>query len=83
MGANPSLETVTPSPIELNARDLEKELAWFARLLDTRFKLYFSQETSYTSVFEVAPPEFGSPESAYAGFLRHYAFSFAERVALV
>ena len=27
--------------IENNARDLEQELAWFARVLDTRFKLYF------------------------------------------
>lgn len=83
MAAHLPLETTMSSLIELNARDLELELAWFARLLDTRFKLYFSQETSYTSVFEVEPPEFGSPESAYAGFLRHYAFSFTERVALV
>ncbi len=72
-----------PSKIELNARDLEQELAWFARVLDTRFKLYFDQEPEYASVFDLVPPEPGDPASSWALFLRHYQLSFAERLALV
>jgi AAA+ superfamily predicted ATPase len=71
------------TPAELNARDLERELAWLARVIDVRFKLYFGQQTEHGSVFEVAPPEFEKPESAYASFMRHYEFSFAERLAVV
>ena len=66
----------------LNARDLEQELAWLARVIDARFKLYFGQEAGVKSVFEVAPPELGEPASAYAGFVRHYGFSRAERAAI-
>ena len=72
-----------PSPIELNARDLERELAWFARVVDSRFKLYFGQQAQHASVLEIAPPEFEEPQSAYASFIRHYGFSFAERLAVV
>ena len=32
------------SLLQLNARDLERELAWFARLLDARFQAYFGQD---------------------------------------
>ena len=71
-----------PAVIKLNARDLEQELAWLARVIDARFKLYFGQEADCKSVFEIAPPEFGKPESAYCGLVRHYPFSFAERVAV-
>lgn len=71
------------SVIELNALDLEQELIWFAQLLDTRFKLYFGQETEYKNVFEITPADFNASESAYADFIRHYELSFAERVAIV
>jgi len=72
-----------PSPIELNARVLEQELAWFARVLDARFKLYFGQAADCNSVREIEPPDLASSASAYAGFVRHYGLSFAERVAVV
>jgi hypothetical protein len=68
--------------LEHNARDLEQELAWFAQVLDTRFKLYFGHETAYQSVFDVAPPDLGASESPYARFMRHYQPAFAERIAL-
>ncbi|MFN0194230.1 MAG: ATP-binding protein [Aestuariivirga sp.] len=76
---------VNPSPLGLNARDLERELAWFARLLDARFKLYFGTpaEADSKSVFEITPPDFDESASAYASFLRHYEPSFAERAAIV
>lgn len=71
------------SPLQLNARDLEQELGWLARVIDARFKLYFGQDAGCQSVFEIAPPApAAGPESAYASFLRRYQFPFAERVAL-
>src|SRR5271166_471280 len=69
--------------IQQNARDLEQELAWFARLLDLRFKLYFGEGTEYPDIFETTPPDLGVSESAYAGFVRHYKLSFVERAAIV
>jgi len=71
------------SVIARNARDLERELAWLARVIDARFKLYFGQEADSKSVFEIAPPELGEPESSYASFVRHYELPFAERAAIV
>ncbi len=66
-----------------NARDLELDIAWFARLLDTRFKLYFGHETPCANIFEVTPPDLSASTSSYARFLQHYQVSFAERAALV
>jgi len=71
------------SMIELNSQDLEQELGWFAQVLDARFKLYFGQDTDYQSVFDIAPPDLGTSESAFADFVRHYALSIAERIAFV
>jgi len=68
---------------QLNADDLEQELAWFARVLETRFKLYFGQESGDQDVFEIDPPDLSGSDSPYAHFVRHYQLAFAERVALV
>ena len=43
--------------IQHNARDLEEELAWFARVLDTRFKLYFGEDAEVDDVFAITPPD--------------------------
>lgn len=69
--------------LQQNARDLELELAWFACLVDERFKLYFGHESECEEIVEIAPPDLSDSESPYAELLRHYELSFAERVALV
>ncbi len=69
--------------IQANAGDLEQELAWFAEILDTRFKLYFDQETAYRDVFAIPPPDLSGSDSNYARFVYHYPLSFTERVAVV
>jgi AAA+ superfamily predicted ATPase len=74
---------IAQTPLQLNARDLEQDLAWFAQVLDARFKLYFGQETTVRDVFEVAPPDLSASESPYARFMQHYQVSFAERTAIV
>lgn len=74
---------VMKSKIKQNADDLEKELAWFTRILDSRFKLYFSQKAEHKDVYEIVPPDLRGSESPYAQFLQHYRLSFAERSALI
>jgi hypothetical protein len=71
------------SALELNARDLGQELAWFGQVLDVRFKLYFGQESSIANVFAVEPPDLSGSASPYAHFVRHYELTFVERLAVV
>ncbi len=52
-------------------------------VLDTCFNLYFGRDTDCRSVFEITPPDLATSDYAYAGFVRHYELSFAERVAIV
>ena len=63
--------------LQQNAVDLQRELDWFARVLDTRFKLYFGQECEYSSVFDVTPPLLDDSESPYAEFVKQFGPSFA------
>ena len=36
------------NPLNDNARDLELEFEWFARVLDTRLRLYFGKECPHS-----------------------------------
>jgi SpoVK/Ycf46/Vps4 family AAA+-type ATPase len=69
--------------LQANARDLEQELAWLAELLDTRFKLFFLQESAYSDVLSIPPPDLEQSSSPYANFIRHYQLAQAERAVLV
>lgn len=68
---------------QLNAKDLERELAWFTRLLDTRLKLYFQQETEYTDILQIKAPDLSRSKSPYADFIYKCGISFEERTALI
>lgn len=70
------------NPLQSNARDLEKELAWFASVLDARMKHYFSPEQA-TETPNLTPPDLSASDSPYASFASHYQLSFPERVAVV
>jgi hypothetical protein len=74
---------VIDDSMRANARDLEHELAWFTRVLDTRFKLYFGQQAEDDDVLAMVPPDLGDSSSLYAGFLRRYELSLAERLAVM
>jgi ATPase family associated with various cellular activities (AAA) len=69
--------------LEQNARDLERELRWFADVLDMRLKLYFGKESRDLSVFEIAPPDLSGSQAPYAKFVRHYDLSRAERIVVL
>jgi hypothetical protein len=74
---------VTAGALGENARDLEGELSWFARVVDARCKLYFGHEVGVSEVRAILPPELGASSSPYARFVRRHALSFDERLALV
>jgi len=71
-----------PSKIVDNAGDLEQELAWFRRILETRFKSHFGDEPGNGSALD-APPDLSESRSEYAAFLRRHQPSVAERLAIV
>ncbi|MFQ6027893.1 MAG: ATP-binding protein [Dehalococcoidia bacterium] len=68
--------------IKENAISLEKELAWFAQVLDTRFSLYFGHECQYESVHDVLPPELAE-DSEYARLVQSCGMNFDERLVLI
>jgi hypothetical protein len=82
-GISAASRVVTRTLLQLNACDLEQELAWFTQVLDTRFKLYFGQNTEHQDIFAIPPPDFSHSDSPYAHFIQHYQFSFAERLAVI
>jgi len=69
--------------LQANAYDLEQELAWLAELLDTRFKLFFRQDSAHADVLSIPPPDLSQSTSPYANFIRHYQLTQAERAVLV
>lgn len=71
------------SALEENARDLERELEWFAEVLDARLKLYFGKAVPVSSVVEIEPPDLTHSSSPYAQFVCYYEWSFAERLVVL
>lgn len=69
-----------------NARDLERELTWFAEVLDARLRLYFKQdlesEITAASIFELSPPDLSQSNSYYAQFIQQHEFSSGERLTI-
>ncbi|NOZ26256.1 MAG: ATP-binding protein [Nitrospirae bacterium] len=66
-----------------NATALKSELDWFFKLLDTRIKLHFGHECTYSDIFEITPPELDPSGSMYGHFINHYDLTFAERAVFV
>jgi hypothetical protein len=52
-----------------NAPDLERELEWFAQVLDARMKGYFAADGPRRDVREIAPPSLDGRPSSYADFI--------------
>lgn len=66
-----------------NARHMQRELAWFAEVVQARLDLYFGKETDKQEIFDITPPDFDTEDSIYASFVAHYKLSFAERITLL
>jgi hypothetical protein len=69
--------------INANAASIEKELAWFDRVLETRFRLHFEQECDYASVYDIAPPDLDADGSEYARLVNECGMGFEERIVLI
>ncbi|XXS75695.1 ATP-binding protein [Sorangium sp. So ce131] len=67
-----------------NARDLERELDWLARVLDARLKSYFGREAPRPGGLELPPPpHLADSRSPWAEFLREHDVQPAIRLILV
>lgn len=69
--------------VQANARDLERELQWFRRVVDTRLKLYFGQESEESDIMEITPPDLVDSSSNWARLLHQYDFGIPERLMLL
>ena len=67
-----------------NARDLEAELGWFAKVLDLRFNQYFGLgQSADVPPVPPLPPDHSGSRSSYAKMLDEFRPTFDERLALV
>lgn len=69
--------------ISTNAESLQQEFIWLQKILQTRFALYFGQETEFTSIYDISVPDINTHESVYARIVRHYKMSIDERLVLL
>ena len=71
------------SASDANAAALQRELEWFAKLVDTRMKLYFGADSAYASINEIPVPDASGDASMYTGFLQYYGLDIHERIILI
>lgn len=83
MDATIATSRMVENTVSINAETIERELAWFAEVVDVRLKLYFENECEYADIYEVTAPGPLHANSMYAGFLKHYNPSFEERILLM
>ncbi len=65
-----------------SSKTLENELDWYSRVQDVRLEIYFEQ-TSYDSIYVVAPPTLDGDQSDYAQLVQTHDFQFDERLILI
>ena len=70
------------SPLKANAKALTKEMKWLAEVIDTRIKLYFSQDSDYKDIYDIPLPEIEENDSVYASITSLYKMAFEERIIL-
>jgi hypothetical protein len=66
-----------------NADCLEREIAWFSHVLETRIQLYFEQSTDCQDIYDIAPPDLAGDPSEYARVVQDHAMGFAERIVFI
>lgn len=64
-----------------NEQQLETEIEWFNKVLETRIELYFNQETSFSSIHEIQPPPLF--DSYYSHTVKQFNLGFNERIILI
>jgi hypothetical protein len=80
----PEVNGFHSTPIYPDGKALANDLEWFAKVLDTRFKLHFGQPDQFAHVDDVPMPEVpATAEGGYARFLREHGLSREERLLLL
>ena len=69
--------------VNSNARDLDRELEWFARILDARLRDYFGSAVTQSGGPDLTPPDLGGSDSPYARFLIEHDVSPATRLVIL
>jgi hypothetical protein len=67
--------------MERNAKQLELEIEWFNKVLETRIELYFNQGSNYKDIKEIIPPELS--DCYYSQIIRQFNMDFNERIILI
>ncbi len=66
-----------------NARVLERELAWFTEVLQTRLALHFGQPCAHAGIDALLPPPLADDGSEYAAFVQQHRMDANERLVLM
>lgn len=69
--------------IEANAANLEMELDWFNRILETRISLYFGNDCPHGSIYDVEAPNLAPNGSFYQQVVAEHAMSIDERLVML
>jgi Cdc6-like AAA superfamily ATPase len=72
-----------PPDVGKNSTTLERELAWFNRVLEIRIALYFEKACPVQSIYEILPPGLDRDDSIYARFVKSNGFGYDERIVLI
>jgi len=74
------METIRSSK---NLDFITKELEWLKEVMNTRLKLYFKNDSTYTSIEEIEPQEATGQTGAYDAFIAEHHLSATDRIALM
>lgn len=61
---------------------VDSELNWLSKIVETRLRLYFAQETEYNSIESIPPPAIRKPIDNYSKFVVDHNLGFADRILL-
>lgn len=72
-----------PKPSTALAKTLDRELSWFCRVLDTRLKLHFAQETPIASIDAIPAPKLDAENCVYTALVRDLKLRVRDRLVLM
>ena len=82
--ASPRLRpAVAENGQDVNAACLDREIAWFSRVLEARMNTYFAQSGEYQDIREIPAPALDTDDSEYARVVRECGFGVEERIVLI
>ncbi len=70
--------------ITLNTHALEREIAWFSKVCETRFEHYFQHNEQDIDLDQVCPPPaLSATDGPYAKVVLEFGFGYAERIVMM